>query len=133
MPILGRYATDVKRQRGFVDGRRLAGAPDWLAAGRLAFAPVADADDFALAGDLVPAAGVFVAFARVRAFAAGERRFAAVVFAPVVAAAPDETRVECFARCFTTFLGAASATEAAAKATSSAARSTLRLRIIGLR
>jgi len=129
---LGRDATDVKRQRGFVDERRFAVAAGLLGADCLAFAPVADADDFALADDLVPAAGAFVAFARVRAFAAGERRFA-VVFAPVVAAAPDETRVECFARCFTTFLGAASATEAAAKATSSAARSTLRLRIIALR
>jgi hypothetical protein len=88
---------------------------------------VAPAEDFA-----VPA-GVFAALARARVFAAALRRFGVVVFAPLVAAAPDDTRVECLARCFRTFFGAASATEAAANATSSAARSTLKLRIMTLR
>src|SRR5438067_12039830 len=34
-------------------------------------------------------------------------RFRTVVVVPVVAATPDETRVECFVRCLTTFVGAA--------------------------
>ena len=46
---------------------------------------------------------------------------------------PDDTRVECLTRCFTIFFGAASATEAAANATSRAARSSLKLRIMTLR
>ena len=114
----------------------MAVATDFLVVDRFAFAPAADtADLVAPAEDFAVPAGVFAALARARVFAAVVRRFVAVAVAvaPVVAAAPDDTRVECLARCFTTFFGAASATEAAANATSSAARSTLKLRIMTLR
>jgi len=100
---------------------------------RLAFAPVADAAALVALAEDFAVPGVFAALARVRVFAAAVRRFAGVVFAPVVAAAADDTRVECLARCFRTFFGAASATEAAANATSNAARSTLKLRIMTIR
>ena len=117
-----------------MEARRFAVAADFLVVDCLAFAPVADAAALvALADDFTVRAGVFAALARARVFAAAVRRFAGVVFAPVVAAAPDDTRVECLTRCFTIFFGAASATEAAANATSRAARSTLKLRIMTLR
>jgi hypothetical protein len=111
-----------------VEARRFAVATDFFVAGRFAFTPVAGAD-----GLFAPAAGAFAAFERARVFVRDVARRFAVVFAPLVAVAPDDTRVECFARCFTTFFGAASATEAAANATSSAARNTLRFRIMALR
>jgi hypothetical protein len=65
-------------------------------------------------GDLfvadLPARVPLLAFAVVAVF------FFVAGFLPVVAVVPDETRVECFARWRTTFLGAASATELSAKA-----------------
>lgn len=101
----------------------------FLAVDFLAVAPAGFDDERAVlarVADAAPAGRV------VFAFAADARLFAGA-FDPEVAAAPDDTRVECLARGRTTFLGAASATAAAANATSSAARRTLRLRIMPLR
>jgi hypothetical protein len=63
-------------------------------------------------------------FAPARALRLGGAFFR-VVFAPDVAAAPDATRLECLTRWRTVFFGAASAMDAALKATSSATSSHL--------
>src|SRR5476649_1614654 len=90
----------LARQRGFVVGRRFAGA--FLTAGFCA---------------------ALFACTRVRDLAAAAFFFAAG-FLPAVAGAPDTTRDECFARCLTAFFGAAaSAIDDSANAAISAATS----------
>jgi hypothetical protein len=86
------------------------------------FAPVDffAADFFAV--EVFPAAVFAVdrfACAPARAFEVPAPFFAVAAFVPVVAAAPDDTRVECFVRC-RTFFGAASTLEASVNAASSA-------------
>jgi hypothetical protein len=121
----GPAAAAVKRYRGFVDGRRAGGAAGFVAVDFVAAAPLGVVAEWAV---FLRAADARVVFG----FAADARLFAGA-FDREVAGAPEDTRVECLARGRTTFLGAASATDAAAKAISSAARITLRLRIMTLR
>jgi hypothetical protein len=86
-----------------VVGRRCAAAAD--------FVDFLDFVDFVARGFFAAAADDFFLF---------ERFFAGAVAVPVVAATPDETRVECLGRCLTNFFGAASAADATVKAASSA-------------
>lgn len=118
-------------------GGRFVAAVGFCGVGFPALGPTAFDDRAALVRDADALLGLRVADAlpalRVRDLAAGAR-FLAGALVPDVADAPDDTRVECLARGRTGFLGgAASATDAAAKATSSAATRTLRLRIMALR
>jgi hypothetical protein len=95
---------DGSGQRGFVVGLRRGAVARERAA------------DFFAADDR---------FALARAFLFAALRRGAAARAPADAVAPVDTRVECFGRCLTALFGAASASDVALNATSSATSSNL--------